>query len=116
MDINNAEAGVKELEPSVNSRRRYFDRAIVKPTFSFFENISDYGLAERDGQTNMALDIAEAIGANEQIIVEAGVGIGKSYAYLYPGTLLASTTGRPIVISTSSIALSEQLVDDAQRS
>lgn len=115
MDINNAEAGVKELEPSVNSRRRYFDRAIVKPTFSFFENISDYGLAERDGQTNMALDIAEAIGANEQIIVEAGVGIGKSYAYLYPGTLLASTTGRPIVISTSSIALSEQLVDDAQR-
>ncbi len=103
------------MEPSAKSRRKYFDRTIVKPTFSFFENINDHGLAERDGQTNMALDIAEAIGANEHIVVEAGVGIGKSFAYLYPGTQLASLTGRPIVISTSSIALSEQLVDDAQR-
>lgn len=111
----NTKQGVKKVEPSSKGRRRYFDRAIVTPTFNFFENIIEHGLAERDGQTNMALDIAEAIGSNEHIIVEAGVGIGKSYAYLFPGIQLACVTGRPIVLSTSSIALSEQLVDDAQR-
>lgn len=103
------------MEPSAKRRQLYFDRAIVKPTFSFFDKIGDYGLAERDGQTDMALDIAEAIGLNEQIIVEAGVGIGKSYAYLYPAIQLALVTKKPIVFSTSSIALSEQLVHDAQQ-
>ncbi|MFS0606383.1 DEAD/DEAH box helicase [Brevibacillus sp. 179-C7.1 HS] len=49
----------------------------------------------------------------KNIMVEAGVGIGKSYGYLFPALIASIYSGRPILIGTSSIQLSEQLVDDA---
>lgn len=99
-----------------NTRQRWLDKKIVKPTFDFFINLKNYNdqWVEREGQTSLALDIADAIRLNEHIMIEAGVGIGKSFAYLYPGLLLVKELYKPIVLATSSIALSEQLVEDAK--
>jgi len=78
----------------------------------FCEDLEKYGLAEREGQQNMALDIGDAIEKQNHLIVEAGVGIGKSFAYIVPLLLFHKQFKRPIIISTSTITLQEQLVDD----
>ncbi|MCA9807500.1 MAG: ATP-dependent DNA helicase, partial [Cyanobacteria bacterium HKST-UBA06] len=61
----------------------------------------------RPSQLEMANVVATALANQETAIVEAGTGSGKSLAYLVPA--LESST-RPIVISTGTIALQEQLL------
>lgn len=78
----------------------------------FMEYLPLKGFESRVGQENMALDICEAIGDNQHIMIEGGVGIGKSYAYLAPLIVFNSITNKPVIISTSSILLQEQLIND----
>lgn len=75
----------------------------------------EYGYELRDGQYAMAMEIAEAVSAEHHLIVEAGVGIGKSFAYLAPLLLYHEKLHEPVAIATSTIALQEQLADDVQR-
>ena len=44
------------------------------------------------------------------LAIEAGTGVGKSFAYLVPAVLHAKRTRRKAVVSTHTIALQEQLV------
>lgn len=60
----------------------------------------------------MSLDIVEAFANDDNLIIEAGVGIGKSFAYLIPALLINEMFKKPIVIATSSIQLSEQIYND----
>lgn len=60
----------------------------------------------------MALDITDSIRDNQHILVEAGVGIGKSLAYLVPLLYYFKEFNEPIAIATSTIALQEQLEKD----
>ena len=64
----------------------------------------------RDQQLEMARAVAAAFADGEHLIVEAGTGVGKSFAYLVPGILDAVEAGRRIVVSTYTIALQEQLI------
>ena len=41
----------------------------------------------RQGQTQMALAVAQTIEAGGVLVVEAGTGVGKTYAYLLPALL-----------------------------
>ncbi|MCU1375728.1 MAG: dinG [Actinomycetia bacterium] len=61
---------------------------------------------ERPGQVQMARAIAEAIEAEEHLVVQAGTGTGKSHAYLVPALI----SGRHTVVVTATKALQEQLV------
>lgn len=63
----------------------------------------------------MAFAILDAVRGNYHFAVEAGVGIGKSFAYLVPLLLYNKKTGLPVIIATSTIALQEQLMDDIKR-
>ena len=63
-----------------------------------------YGFEQRPGQLDMAYDILDALIQNRHIAVEAGVGIGKSYAYLVPLLLYSEYLDKPVVIATSTIA------------
>ena len=56
-------------------------------------------------QVAMANAVAEAIGQGDQLIVQAGTGIGKSFAYLVPVLL----SGKRAVIATATKALQDQL-------
>ncbi len=74
----------------------------------------------RPQQLAMAEAVAEAIAARRHLIVEAGTGVGKSFAYLVPAILASvgekKDTGKPdgpgrrVVISTHTISLQEQLL------
>ena len=45
---------------------------------------SDPGYAPRQPQQAMARAVAQAIAARETLVVEAGTGVGKTFAYLVP--------------------------------
>ena len=53
----------------------------------------------------MAEAVAEAIAGSDRLIVEAGTGTGKTFAYLIPALL----SGRKTIISTGTKALQDQL-------
>lgn len=82
---------------------------------SYFSNIDKNGLEYRDGQVYMANCLLDVIESHEHLVIEAGVGIGKSYAYLIPLLYYHTITGKPFIISTSTIALQEQLENDIKK-
>src|SRR5579883_1315909 len=65
----------------------------------------------RSQQLHMADAVDQAIAERRHLMVEAGTGVGKSFAYLVP-TILAATANKEcrVVISTHTISLQEQLV------
>ncbi len=64
----------------------------------------------RPEQMMMARAVARAIDDGGHLMVEAGTGVGKSFAYLVPAILAASESGKKVVISTHTISLQEQLL------
>ncbi len=68
------------------------------------------GFSPRQAQTDMALDVAQAIDKESSLIVEAGTGTGKTFAYLIPAFLaLNPKKPKKIVVSTGTKNLQEQL-------
>ncbi|BDB23905.1 helicase [Cupriavidus sp. TA19] len=63
------------------------------------------GYRPRASQHKMADAVAEAIAANDTVIVEAGTGTGKTYAYLVPAMLW----GGKVILSTGTKNLQDQL-------
>ncbi len=65
----------------------------------------------RPEQLAMAEAVHRAIAERRHLMVEAGTGVGKSFAYLVPA-LLAAQTDRDcrVVVSTHTIGLQEQLI------
>ena len=59
----------------------------------------------RSGQTEMALAVAETISNGGELVVEAGTGVGKTFAYLVPVLL----SGQRALVSTATKALQDQL-------
>jgi ATP-dependent DNA helicase DinG len=59
----------------------------------------------RQAQTDMALAVAQAIDERSVLVVEAGTGVGKTYAYLVPALL----SGQRVLVSTASKSLQDQL-------
>ncbi|MEX0326734.1 MAG: ATP-dependent DNA helicase [Puniceicoccaceae bacterium] len=66
-------------------------------------------LDHRPQQAAMAVQTIGAWERDEALFFEAGTGVGKSLAYLVPGILHAMTEARPLVVSTHTIALQEQI-------
>src|ERR1700722_11005371 len=65
---------------------------------------------ERPEQLMMARAVAGAIEEESHLMVEAGTGVGKSFAYLVPAILAAAEAGKKVVVSTHTISLQEQLL------
>jgi ATP-dependent DNA helicase DinG len=63
------------------------------------------GYVTRAQQVAMAEHVAAALADRGQLIVEAGTGTGKTFAYLVPALL----SGRRIIVSTGTRALQDQL-------
>ena len=66
---------------------------------------ADEGHVEREVQLRMALGVARAIEERSALVVEAGTGVGKTFAYLVP-TLLS---GARALVSTATKSLQDQL-------
>src|SRR5204862_7226941 len=65
----------------------------------------------RPQQLEMADAVAQAFEENKHLLVEAGTGVGKSFAYLLPAIEFAVKKKKRIVISTHTISLQEQLIE-----
>ncbi len=65
---------------------------------------------DRPAQRDMAAYIADAYNDGGVALLEAGTGVGKSFAYLVPALLWAQANGERTVVSTNTINLQEQLV------
>src|ERR1700719_3454993 len=63
------------------------------------------GYAYRPEQSTMASAVGRALALGEPLIVEAGTGTGKTFAYLVPALL----SGRSVIISTGTRTLQDQL-------
>jgi ATP-dependent DNA helicase DinG len=65
---------------------------------------------DRPCQRDMAAYIADAYNDGGVLLLEAGTGVGKSFAYLVPALEWARASGERTVVSTNTINLQEQLV------
>jgi ATP-dependent DNA helicase DinG len=59
----------------------------------------------RSGQRDMAMAVAQTIEDGGALVVEAGTGVGKTFAYLVPALL----SGARVMVSTATKALQDQL-------
>lgn len=72
---------------------------ILKKEFPDYEH--------RPQQVDMAEAVLDCLDGKDRLIIEAGTGVGKSFAYLIPAILSNEKT----IISTASIALQDQLIN-----
>lgn len=64
----------------------------------------------RPQQGQMARGVADAMAGKSHLLVEAGTGVGKSFAYLLPAMLRCIEHNEVVVVATHTIALQEQLI------
>lgn len=65
----------------------------------------------RPQQTAMASAVGQALARHRHLLVEAGTGVGKSFAYLVPVIETVRERRCKVVISTYTISLQEQLIE-----
>ncbi len=64
----------------------------------------------RPQQFRMAGAVVKAIDEEKHLVVEAGTGVGKSFAYLVPAIGYAVAASERVIVSTKTINLQEQLL------
>lgn len=65
----------------------------------------------RPQQIEMARAVEHALETRGRLLVEAGTGVGKSFAYLLPSIQRAIANRDRVVIATNTISLQEQLIE-----
>ncbi|HSR16192.1 MAG TPA: helicase C-terminal domain-containing protein, partial [Gemmatimonadales bacterium] len=68
------------------------------------------GYEDRPSQRDMAAHIADSYNEGGVAVLEAGTGVGKSFAYLVPALAWARANRERTIVSTNTINLQEQLV------
>nr|WP_049758002.1 ATP-dependent DNA helicase [Shewanella amazonensis] len=63
------------------------------------------GYRRREVQQQMAEEVASCLSHTHKLVLEAGTGVGKTFAYLVPALL----SGKQVIVSTGSKNLQEQL-------
>jgi ATP-dependent DNA helicase DinG len=82
--------------------------SILGPDGAVARRLPSYEVREQ--QLTMADAVKRAIDRKGHLVVEAGTGVGKSFAYLVPSILAAVESKKKVVVSTHTIALQEQLL------
>src|SRR5690606_21807291 len=128
-----AKQGIKQKKPSrVSLPKRVFDTAPKKESTPIqktdepipldpeeIASILEYGgqfsqyfeaYEHRAEQVEMLKAVSNALSHGGHLMVEAGTGVGKSFAYLVPAALFAVQNNTRVVISTNTINLQDQLI------
>lgn len=94
--------------------------AISRAVDDFFGDASPLREAARFGgrpydprpqQAAMARQVAQALEQGKHLCIEAPTGVGKTFAYLVPAVFFALGSGKPVVVSTHTISLQEQILE-----
>jgi ATP-dependent DNA helicase DinG len=75
------------------------------PFSRYFESFE-----QRPEQVDMLRAVTNALSYGNHLMVEAGTGVGKSFAYLVPAALFALQNNTRVVVSTNTINLQDQLI------
>jgi len=75
----------------------------------FYDILPEHGYEVREEQIYTAFQLADAICNKKVHLAEAGLGTGKTFAYLLSAIAYARHTGKPVVIACATTALQEQL-------
>src|SRR5215216_5958385 len=75
------------------------------PFSRYFESFE-----QRPEQVDMLRAVTQALSYGNHLMVEAGTGVGKSFAYLVPAALFALQNNTRVVVSTNTINLQDQLL------
>lgn len=128
-----AKQGIKQKKTSrVSLPKRVFDTAPKKESTPIqktdepipldpeeIASILEYGgqfsqyfeaYEHRAEQVEMLKAVSNALSHGGHLMVEAGTGVGKSFAYLVPAALFAVQNNTRVVISTNTINLQDQLI------
>lgn len=79
---------------------------------TLYDDLTEKGFECRDEQIYMAFQIEQALKEKKVLFAEAGVGTGKTIAYLLPAIAYARYTGKPAIISCADETLIDQLVKE----
>lgn len=98
---------LKTITHSHQERSSYPDSeqekiAVVSQGFSVFE--------KRDGQFQMMDGVYQSFKNEQHALIEAGTGVGKSLGYLLPAAYFAKEKSLPVVVSTHTTQLQEQIL------
>ncbi|MFZ3372062.1 MAG: helicase C-terminal domain-containing protein [Desulfitobacteriaceae bacterium] len=98
-----AETKLKEKVPEANEwvLECFSSGGILQKTLPGYES--------RIGQLKMAEAVVKSLTDSRHVVVEAGTGTGKSFAYLIPALWWAKKSGQKVVVATHTIPLQEQL-------
>ncbi len=75
----------------------------------FYDILPEHGYEIREEQIFTAFRLADAVCNKKVHLAEAGLGTGKTFAYLLTAIAYARFSGKPVVIACASTALQEQL-------
>jgi len=95
---------IKQTKPiQIDMDKIWGDFLNAKNVFSRFE--------QRTQQQQMLSYICHAFNNWEHLVIEAGTGVGKSIIYLIAAIHMADKTNNPIIISTRTKTLQEQIIN-----
>ena len=83
--------------------------AVLAPGGAFAKYFDEYEY--RPQQVDMLRQVAKALSQSQHLLVEAGTGTGKSFAYLIPAAYWALQNNIRVVVSTNTINLQDQLIN-----
>lgn len=83
--------------------------ALLADTGAIARRLSSF--ETRPQQVEMAAAVERALSDRARLFVEAGTGVGKSFAYLLPAIRRVVEHGERVVIATHTISLQEQLLE-----
>ena len=75
------------------------------PFADYFESYE-----HRPEQVAMLRSVTNALSFGRHMLIEAGTGVGKSFAYLVPAAYFAMLNNTRVVVSTNTINLQDQLI------
>lgn len=64
----------------------------------------------RESQMEMSRAVCDAFNNEEYLLAEAGTGTGKTIAYLMPAVLYSLNSSEPVIVSTHTIHLQDQIM------
>lgn len=70
------------------------------------------GYSERPEQVDLAAAVEECFDSKSVLLADAPTGTGKSLGYLAPAILRAAQRGEKVVVSTATLALQAQLLNE----
>ena len=93
-----------------------YETAHRQAEYIFRQILPSCGMAVREGQIELCHTMLDALFARDIALCDAGVGLGKTYAYLVAAILWmqqrALPLRQPVVISTASIALQDAILNE----